>query len=472
MPSMMLRFCLYGFLKNQRYFEPFLFLAFLEKGLGFTQIGLLIAVREVTTGLLEIPSGAIADVFGRRLSMIASFVAYIAAFVLFGFADAMPLLVGGMLLYGVGEAFRSGTHKALIFAWLRRQGREHERVKVYGHTRSWSKFGSAASVLLAAPIVILSRSYEWIFFAAIPPYALNVINFLGYPKELDESNGQERSVREVLRHTLRAVSESVKKPKLRRLFAESMGFDGVFAAVKDYLQPVLEALALGLTAAWVSTGIDGASSASPGAAGAPSSAPAFFSWTDPASWSDVQRGALLVGPVYFALHMLSGVASRRSHQVSDAAGGEERASRWLWCVNIAVFAALTLGGVANWMVLMAMAFVALHVLENVWRPVLISRFDVHGSKAQGASLMSIESQARRVATMVVAPVLGWAVDAVAGGGVIGSETGHAQSVVGEAAPVPTWGTASPLWPVGAVGLASAVCFWFGTRRVSRPSSAV
>ena len=49
------RFSLYGFLKNQRYFEPFLFLAFLEKGLDFTDIGLLIAVRELTTNLLEIP---------------------------------------------------------------------------------------------------------------------------------------------------------------------------------------------------------------------------------------------------------------------------------------------------------------------------------------------------------------------------------------------------------------------------------
>jgi MFS family permease len=418
---MMFRFSLYGFLKNQRYFEPFLFLAFLEKGLGFTQIGLLVAVRELTTNVLEIPSGAVADVFGRRLSMILSFLAYIAAFLLFGFADGMAWLYAGMALYGVGEAFRSGTHKAMIFAWLRSQGREQERVKVYGYTRSWSKYGSAASVVLAAPIVLFSDSYEWIFFAAIVPYVLNVVNFLGYPRHLDELDGKERSVAAVFRHAGRTLAESVRLPRLRRLFLESMGFDGVFAATKDYLQPVLEALALTLSASWAA------------------------SWLAPGDWSDTQRTALLIGPVYFALHLLSGVASRRSHRVSDAAGSEDRAARWLWGVSALVFAALTVSGLTGVLAAMALAFVALNILENVWRPVLISRFDVHAGKTQGASLMSVESQARRVATMIAAPLLGAAVDGATASG-----------------------SSSPWWPVGALGLLCAVAFLVSSRAEAEP----
>ena len=94
---MIFRFSLYGFLKNQRYFEPFLFLAFLEKGLDFTDIGILIAVRELTTNLLEIPSGAVADVISRRYSMILSFVAYIVAFTALGYATDMDILYVGMV---------------------------------------------------------------------------------------------------------------------------------------------------------------------------------------------------------------------------------------------------------------------------------------------------------------------------------------------------------------------------------------
>ena len=404
---MIFRFSLYGFLKNQRYFEPFLFLAFLEKGLDFTDIGLLIAVRELTTNLLEIPSGAVADVISRRFSMILSFGAYIVAFTTFGYASDMNLLYLGMLFFGVGEAFRSGTHKAMIFAWLRSQDREDERVKIYGYTRSWSKYGSAVSVALAAPIVLFTDSYEWIFLAAIVPYALNIVNFLGYPKDLDETAGVV-SMAEVVRHAGRTVSDSVRRPRLRRLFFESMGFDGVFAATKDYLQPILAALALTLAVSWITL----------------------------EDWSETQQAALLVGPVYIVLHLLSGAASRRSHQVSDRAGSEDRAARWLWGISVLVFAGLTISGFTGLLVGAVVAFVALNVLHNLWRPVLISRFDTHGSAIQGASLLSVESQARRVATMIMAPILGYGVDAAI-----------------------AIDSVNPWWPVGALGLLCSILFF-------------
>ena len=69
---MLFRFCLYGFLKNQQYFEPFLILAFRQKGLSFAMIGLLVGFREICINLMEVPSGAIADVTGRRRAMIAT----------------------------------------------------------------------------------------------------------------------------------------------------------------------------------------------------------------------------------------------------------------------------------------------------------------------------------------------------------------------------------------------------------------
>ena len=132
---MLKRFSLYGFLKNQRYFEDWILLAFLAKGISFTTWGLLIGFRELMINLMEVPSGAIADLFGRRKSMILSFVAYIISFVIFGAARNVALLLLGMAFFAVGEAFRTGTHKAMIFTWLRNRGRADEKTRVYGYTR-------------------------------------------------------------------------------------------------------------------------------------------------------------------------------------------------------------------------------------------------------------------------------------------------------------------------------------------------
>ena len=58
---MLFRFCLYGFLKNQQYYDPFLILAFRQKGLSFGMIGVLIGFRAICINLTEIPAGAVAD---------------------------------------------------------------------------------------------------------------------------------------------------------------------------------------------------------------------------------------------------------------------------------------------------------------------------------------------------------------------------------------------------------------------------
>lgn len=407
---MLRRFSLYGFLKNQRYFEPFLMLVFLEKGMSFFAIGALIAFRELAINLLGIPAGAIADTWGRRRSMILSFAAYVVSFVVFAFAQNVPLLFVAMLLFAVGESFREGTHKAMIFTWLRSQGRLRERTRVYGFTRSWSQLGSAVSVVLAAALVVGTDGYRSVFLFAIIPYALNIANFLSYPSFLDGEIAGRASLRGISAHLRDAVVQSVRKADLRRLMLESMGFEGVFKALKDYLQPALKAVAVGALAA---SGVS----------------------VLPASLSDTQRGAVLVGAVYFVLYLLSAVASRHAHRLPQALGSEERAARALWGTVTILYLGVLAGGWLDWAALLIPAFVLLHVAQALWRPVIISRFDASAHEQQGATILSIESQAQGLATLVLAPLLGLAIDAVT-----------------------THGVGGPFWPAGAAGLLAALLF--------------
>ena len=196
---------------------------------------------------MEIPTGGVADLCGRRNSMIFSFLAYIFSFAIFGAGGIaatefklpqhtlVPFLLLAMFFFGIGEAFRTGTHKALIFTWLRMQGRTHERTKIYGYTRSWSKIGSAVSVIVACCIVFVTSNFIYVFFFAIIPYMINIINFLGYPKEIDCELKKKTSLGEIVVHLKESLAALVKQTSLRRLILESMGFEGFFKASKDYL---------------------------------------------------------------------------------------------------------------------------------------------------------------------------------------------------------------------------------------------
>ncbi|GAB4277449.1 MAG: hypothetical protein Kow0092_33240 [Deferrisomatales bacterium] len=420
-PNLIRRFSLYGFLKNQQYYEPFLVLAFLQMGLSYTLIGAVIGFRDAVVNLMEIPSGALADLWGRRRSMLVSFGAYIVSFLLLGGTGTAAtsgalgtgalvfLLLLAMAFFGVGEAFRTGTHKAMIFSWLRLQGRTGERTRVYGYTRSWSKIGSAVSVVLACGFVLWSREFVAIFYLSAVPYVLNIVNVAGYPAALDGGRAGKVSLGQVLAHLRQALGETLRRAPLRRLVAESMGFEGFFKAAKDYLQPVLQQAAVPVAASlFAGVALD-----------------------------EVQRPVILVGPVYFGLFLLSAAASRKAHVLVRARGHEEGAARTLWLATLLVLAAMAPAMYWGAHALVIAGFVELHLLQNVWRPILIARVDAHCREASGATVLSVESQAKSAATMVLAPALGAAVDWVQSRGL----------------------GATPFWPLALVGAVIALGFF-------------
>ncbi|MCB0957062.1 MAG: MFS transporter, partial [Ilumatobacter sp.] len=78
------------------------------RGFGPTAIGALIAATAVVTLVLELPTGGLADVIGRRVVLIASSLVMAVGFVLFGLGSARWAIVVGLVLYASGRALSSG----------------------------------------------------------------------------------------------------------------------------------------------------------------------------------------------------------------------------------------------------------------------------------------------------------------------------------------------------------------------------
>ncbi len=303
----------------------------------------------------------------------------------------------------------------MIFAWLRSQDRLGERTKVYGYTRSWSKIGSAISVVLACIFVFTTNNFIYIFFFAILPYILNIINFLGYPAALDGDIQKAPTMGHLITHMKESLLVSVRRRGLRRLILESMGFEGFFKAAKDYLQPILLVAAVTLTANLFTS----------------------------AALTDTQKSVILIGPVFFVIYLFSALASRKAHVLVAHHGHEDTTARSLWAVTTLIFVVMLPGLYYGILWVTIPGFVALYIMQNLWRPILISRFDAHSDEAKGATVLSIESQAKSVATMVIAPVLGLAIDFVA----------TRQQLWGE-----IWGQ-TEFWPIGILGAVIAFVFF-------------
>ena len=381
---MIFRFCLYGFLKNQQYYAPFIVLAFREKGLSFFLIGLLITVREVVANLLEIPSGAVADLYGRRRAMVVSLLAYIFCFSLLGFASSMPLMALAMVLFGVGEAFRTGTHKAIIMDWLTHEGRIAEKTEVYGLTRSWSRLGSALSAVIAALLVFKRGDFASIFYWTVIPYILGLLNIVTYPAYLDGDRATVRREKEegfvstVWSHLKETVLLIRQGGVLQRLLGETMAWDGVYKSVKDYLQPLLKEAALTI--------------------------PIMF------GLAHHERTSLLIGVVYCVTHLIESFASRGAHRFAERFRDEERAADGLWRLRTVAYIALLFLLWYEKLFVAMFVFIILGALHNLWRPIQVGRIQSHAPKEKSATILSVDAQSKALSTLLIAPILGLAVD--------------------------------------------------------------
>lgn len=93
---------------------PVAFQVLLVQSRGFTlgQIGLFLGVFALTVALLEVPSGMLADLWGRKRTALAAYVFLVAAQLTLFFAFSLPLLLTWVVLYGVGRALVSGALEA------------------------------------------------------------------------------------------------------------------------------------------------------------------------------------------------------------------------------------------------------------------------------------------------------------------------------------------------------------------------
>lgn len=90
-------------------------------GLDLLQINLVLATYFVTSFCFEVPTGAVADVFGRRVSFLASCAVRASAFALYFFADTFVVFLVAEAIDAIGHTLASGALEAWAVDAARRE---------------------------------------------------------------------------------------------------------------------------------------------------------------------------------------------------------------------------------------------------------------------------------------------------------------------------------------------------------------
>jgi len=142
-------FMAFRVLFNIRFYYPVFMVMFLRYGITLEQFGLINAVWAIVIVLLEVPSGALADLVGRKVLLVAAAVMMALEMLLLAVvppdsAWVLPALLLNRVLSGAAEAFASGADEALAFDSLKAVGREGDWPRVLERLM---QFGGLATIV-------------------------------------------------------------------------------------------------------------------------------------------------------------------------------------------------------------------------------------------------------------------------------------------------------------------------------------
>ena len=200
-----------------------------------TQVSGLEALFWVVIVLAEVPTGAVADRLGRKVSLMMGAACVTVAVLVFGVATNYWIVLLSYVAWAFGLTFQSGADAALVFESLRAVGRERDYPRVAGIGWGIFSFGTLAGMLIGAPLAAATN-------LALPVQISAVIAFLALVvaatyREPPLIEGEERlGYRRLM---IESARTAWRQPSVRTMLVLSALLIGGTNAAGIFAQPFL-----------------------------------------------------------------------------------------------------------------------------------------------------------------------------------------------------------------------------------------
>lgn len=334
---------------------PVLILFYSANGLNSTQIFTIQAAFHLAVLLLEVPSGYLADVVGRRKTLVIGAIFFPLGLALYAAGRSFAAFVFAEVILAISVSMRSGCDSAMLFDSLRRLGRQGEYKRFEGICALVARSGTAVSALAGGLLAMI--------FLRLP-FLVNVGSALFMPAvalALAEPERETRRSKNPLRDILGICRYCLQQPHIRPVIL----FSGLLMASQ-------------LTALW-----------------------AYFLF-----YRELGIGVGWFG-VLFAIFQLAGaLGGSRAHAFAE----RFRARTALYLALLSPVFYVLLGLLPSPWLLPLIPANAL--LWNLAYPVLLERLNLAVGSDVRATVLSLAGMAGSVTFIVVSPLFGRLVDAV------------------------------------------------------------
>lgn len=135
---------------------PFWILYFIQIGLSYYQISIIIGLSIIASLIFEVPTGAVADVFGRKFSVLLGLLISAVCLMLVPFFNAFFILFLIFFIMAAGKTFVSGADDAWFIDYLKQKKKSKLLYRAFARLQTVSAMGAAIAFALGGIIVKLA----------------------------------------------------------------------------------------------------------------------------------------------------------------------------------------------------------------------------------------------------------------------------------------------------------------------------
>ena len=199
------------------------------RGFSLIELGIFESAFHITSFLMEVPTGAVADIWGRKASRLWGRVCFLGSLVIMFTAGSFFVQLLGFMVCAVGYNLESGAGDALVYDSLKLDGEASGYKKVAGRR----EFLYQASAIVAYVVggYLATRDYSYIFIISIVLAVASILvgSLFSEPvsrkKEESQTIEERPSVRKQTALSIRVVRE---RPRIAFLILFS---EIIFAAI-------------------------------------------------------------------------------------------------------------------------------------------------------------------------------------------------------------------------------------------------
>ncbi len=224
-----------------------------QKFLTFTQMAFFNAFFFFMIVAFELPTGAFADIVGRKYSMILGSLINAVGFIILGLNPSVTGIIVKSIANGLGASLISGANQSLVFDSLKELGQEKKYPSI------WAK--ASLMFQITGSITIILGSYAFSYFDGLP-YILRGVLFImsilpAFLLTEPHIDSEKFTLKNYIGQIKEGVREIFKNSYVSRLSIFFVLVGGIaLSNQRFFLQPFMVEKGLGDVArGWIASGI-------------------------------------------------------------------------------------------------------------------------------------------------------------------------------------------------------------------------